>query len=365
MAVGVLALLGLAIVVLPPALADEAGLTPAERVSAENDVRGTLLQALAGVVLALGLYFTARTFQLNRQGQITERYTKAIDQLGEEAKPDVRLGGIYALERIARESERDHGPVMEILTAHVRRRAGFRPGGPRHEEPEIDVQAVLAVLGRREVRGRDEKRLDLSGVDLRRAKFGEGHFEHAILIGAHLEEAHLAHANLRGARLAGANLEGADLEGADLNWTDLAAANLAGSILTRSRLQHAWLKAARLEGAILRSTQLEGANLDRANLAGADLSDANLEGTSLEGGDLQGAVLRGAHLKGAYLEGADLSEADLDQANLERAHLKRADLSRAYLHGANLHGAQVQGANLDGAQLEGAVGLSQPSQVKQ
>src|SRR3954471_6413642 len=31
-----------------------------------------------------------------------------------------RLGGIYALERIARESKRDHWPIMETLTAYVR-----------------------------------------------------------------------------------------------------------------------------------------------------------------------------------------------------------------------------------------------------
>ena len=49
---------------------------------------------------------------LTRQGQITERFTRAIDQLGH-ARTEIRLGGIYALERIARESEEDHWPIME------------------------------------------------------------------------------------------------------------------------------------------------------------------------------------------------------------------------------------------------------------
>ena len=35
----------------------------------------------------------------------------------------IRLGGIYALERIARDSEKDHGPIMEVLTAYVREKA--------------------------------------------------------------------------------------------------------------------------------------------------------------------------------------------------------------------------------------------------
>jgi hypothetical protein len=81
-------------------------------------VRSTLLQAPAGLALAGGLYFTAQTLRLNREGQITDRFTRAIEQLGD-AKVDVRLGGIYALERTAKSSAEDHGPIMEVLTAYA------------------------------------------------------------------------------------------------------------------------------------------------------------------------------------------------------------------------------------------------------
>lgn len=115
--------------VFPPLLANTG--------DSENEVRGTLLQALAGIVLLAGLYLTYRTFDLNRQGQVTDRFTRAIDQLGEESKLDVRLGGIYALERIARDSKRDYGPTMEVLTAFVREHARY----PSTESlSETDVQ---------------------------------------------------------------------------------------------------------------------------------------------------------------------------------------------------------------------------------
>uniref|UniRef100_UPI001177ECCC pentapeptide repeat-containing protein n=1 Tax=Calothrix rhizosoleniae TaxID=888997 RepID=UPI001177ECCC len=51
--------------------------------------------------------------------QITERFSKAIEQLGSE-KIEVRLGAIYTLERIAKDSPKDHWTIMEILTAFVR-----------------------------------------------------------------------------------------------------------------------------------------------------------------------------------------------------------------------------------------------------
>jgi hypothetical protein len=77
----------------------------AQRLKLQNDVRTTGVQLLGGVVLALGAFLTARTIRVIREGQITERFTRAIDHLGS-GELDVRLGGIYALERIARDSRR-------------------------------------------------------------------------------------------------------------------------------------------------------------------------------------------------------------------------------------------------------------------
>ncbi len=50
---------------------------------------------------------------------MTDRYTKAIEQIGS-AKLDVRIGGSYALERVARDSARGHPTIMEVLAAFVR-----------------------------------------------------------------------------------------------------------------------------------------------------------------------------------------------------------------------------------------------------
>ncbi len=72
---------------------------------------------------------TQTTLRLTEQGQITERFTRAIEQLGSD-KLEIRLGGIYALERIAGDSlametspGRDYATIMEVLTAYVRQNA--------------------------------------------------------------------------------------------------------------------------------------------------------------------------------------------------------------------------------------------------
>src|SRR5512144_2911676 len=85
-------------------------------------ITSVALQALGGLALLGGLFFTSRTFRLTREGQLTERYTKAVEQLGHD-KLDVRLGGIYALERLMVDSKRDHPTIVEVLAAFLREHA--------------------------------------------------------------------------------------------------------------------------------------------------------------------------------------------------------------------------------------------------
>ena len=156
--------------------------------AAREAVRTQLLTLGAGVFAAGALIFTARnftlsrrtveltrqTFKLTEQGQVTDRYTKAIEQLGSE-KLDVRIGSIYALERVARDSARDYPTAIEVLAAFIREHSHERwPKGepdsdapPRRIRPRPDVQAAVTVIGRRITRN-DSERIDLTGAVISR-----------------------------------------------------------------------------------------------------------------------------------------------------------------------------------------------------
>jgi uncharacterized protein YjbI with pentapeptide repeats len=300
------------------------------RLKQRNDVRTTLLQGLAGAVVAIGLSLTWRQIRVNQEGQITERFNKAIDHLGSD-KLDLRLGGIYALERIARNSKDDRDTIAEILTAFVRQRSPWPPSQrgqyrddfPIHEQPGLrtraaDIQAALTVLGRGGFTRQGALRLDLAGVDLRKA----------VLYDAHLEGANLGRAHLEGANLGNARLEGA--------------------FLARAHLEGAYLHDVHLKDADLTRADLKGANLHGADLEGANLRHAELKSATFVNADLKGANLRNADLKGANLRGAGLEGVDLDSADLQRADLRGARLSHANLSGAALEGAKLSGARLAG-----------------
>lgn len=163
----VLALLVLALLViwiLPARLTrhPSAGLTAAERLKATNDARAPLVALLVAVGAGGTLVFTALTFRLNSEGHVTDRYSKAVGQLGDEA-PAVRIGGVFALERIGVDSPKDATSIISVLGAFVWQRSKDRR--VPHDKPNEDVKAALSVAGRL-IASTPDVRFDLRGCDL-------------------------------------------------------------------------------------------------------------------------------------------------------------------------------------------------------
>ena len=309
---------GLGIVLIlwlvPQSQAEHVKEDPYQLAKLTDEYRRTLAQILGGVGLLYGLYLAQRrivateenvsvalkTVRVAEEGHITDRFTQAIAQLGDKEMA-IRLGGIYALERIAKDSEKDHGPIMEVLTAYVRENA---PSQGEYAEkaadrPTTDIQAILTVFGRRKTTGPNRRIGGGSaegGVPGRWQTSGKGRGPDSL----------------------------------DLNHTHLAGADLTTADLTTADLNEATLVGAKLAGAILCMAELEGADLRGATLVGADLSMAELEG----------ADLRDADLRDADLRMADLTEADLSGAKLDTAELILAKLTGA----KNLTAEQVRSA---------------------
>lgn len=275
----------LATVFAVPALLVTAEQVPdvATRLELQNSVRTTLLQGIAGLFLISGAYFAWRQLQLGRQqlrqtldtstaqiqlsreGQTTEQFSRAIEQLGHE-RPGVRVGAIYALEQIAKTSAQLRAPIHELLSAHIRFESTWAHHDPatlaameespdNASEPPLlkvrapDVQAAVTVLGRRcELPG---EVIELQSVDLRAAYLGNANLQRAILGRSMLAKADLSRADLSDAWLRRVNFRGA---------------NLTAVVLHR---------------AMLCDSILSGANLSGADLTGADLQQAKCDDTTV------------------------------------------------------------------------------------
>ena len=258
-----------------------------DRLRLQNDARATLLQGLAGGVLLLGAYFTWRQLQLSRQqlthtlqatgaqleatrrqlaiaqeGQLGERFSRAIEHLGSpQDNLDLRLGGIYALEWIATSSPENRRTVARILTAYVRRHAAWTAGPAQRAQISAPSPTPLADLARLEARA----------PDIQAALMVLGRLVHREEdMAAVVDRLQLFDTDLRGAFLVGANLQAALLGGAHLQGASLRDADLRGSFLIYAQLSDVTLHGTDLRGADLRCAQLEGArHLDHADLRGA------------------------------------------------------------------------------------------------
>lgn len=240
--------------------------------------------------------------------QITERFSKAIEQLASE-KIEVRLGGIYTLERIAKDSEKDYWTIMEVLTAFIRENAPLTQKNPKKNQKtfvdeylnnknekgvlqrfgldileiprlRLDIQETLTVIARRNAENDRGKQINLSNVNIAYANLKKANLKGVNLRGSNLTDVDLTDADLTDADLTDAKLANANLRNADLRKAQLVFAELPGAILTGADLRGANLVASDLRGVQPFSTKLDGANLKKAIIDGFLLTMINM--TELE-----------------------------------------------------------------------------------
>lgn len=300
---------------------------------------GTIATIAAGVVLYLN-YKNAedklahekekaqKEAELAESRLITERFSKAVEQLGGE-KMEVRIGGIYALEQIAKDSQKYenldsyHWTVMEILTAFIRERSRIYPQTEQHQEDQIqsvitDVQAALTVIGRRNSSTeKDEQILNLSQTNLSKANLSKFNFQRAILKGSNLQKANLTEANLQEANLIKANLQRTELRKAELQKATLINAELQHTNLTQVDCQNANLHGAYLQNSILVEAKLQNAILSEANLQKVDLTDANFSEANFQHVD-NCIELRNAKLCRTILPDGTICDRDCQELGISK-----------------------------------------------
>ncbi len=258
-----------------------------------------------------GFIFSWWQTSINETAQVTGRFATAVEQLGNDSLA-IKLGGIYALERVANDSEEDYWVIMEVLTTYIKQNHPARICADSsvafREHVPADVKAILAVICRRDPRdleAENGKRIDLQKVDLQRVDMGG-------------EEINLQNALLERAALAWAHFEGANFDNADLH-----GAYLYGAVLNRASFRRADLLVADMRTAKLRRANLGGANLQRT-----DLSKTDLRGANLKYANLKNAILNRTKLQGADLTSArNLSQEQIDKAIVDE-HTKFPDYLR-------------------------------------
>lgn len=280
-----------------------------------NAARSTLITALGALALTSGLAFTARTHNLSRRGQFSDRFRSAVQLLSSD-KLEERLGGIYSLEQLISESAAEHEATVNVLAGFIRSRASViwdesdqpmsgvasRDGEHGPWRSPLDIDAAMTVLGRRPARVErfpiDMTRCDLRGVNFHNASFVKARFKQAwmdevdltetILTGTVLDGALLRRARVEGSKLDKASLRGTQFENAqildsDFSGADIFKTNLTGANVERVAFRNAAMFNPLAEGARFIQLDLRGAQVATSRLeVVGEASDLDLRGASLE-----------------------------------------------------------------------------------
>lgn len=204
---------------------------------------------------------------------------------------EIRLGGLFALERISQVSEREHIAVMETICAYIRENAKSRleieatdDAPAQYAPPRADIQMAVKILGRRgQPRIEQEAaldppyRLDLRGADLAVVDFSGRKFGPAHLSRTSLQGAWLDNTSFVGADFASANMSDAWFEEANLSHARFDEAILNGAWMVGADLTAAALDGAELRKTKMRNTNLQGVEMDSVILEQTDISDANIQ----------------------------------------------------------------------------------------
>lgn len=199
---------------------------------------------------------------------LNRRYQQGAEMLGSGAL-SVRLGGIYALQKLAEEHPKEyHVQILKLLCAFVRHPAvgdleifAKRP----YEAIQVAMEAISSchkhTLRLINIEGNDQSSLDFSGADIQRISLYHGSFyfadmfkanlSHSCLHGVDLHSASSQETNFQYSDLSAANLSDAYLSGANLHSANLSNANLSNTSfsddgddpamgLTQEQLDQAW-----------------------------------------------------------------------------------------------------------------------------
>ena len=234
---------------------------------------GLMLGGVVALIFALWRGWVAeqqsttasRQADIAQQGLLNERYERGAEMLGS-AVLAVRLGGIYALRRLAEEyPQQYHVQVMLLFCAFVRNPvelSGLVESPTIETEPPHSITLLL----------REDVQAILNAISVRTRK-------HIGIEGKARFQLNLSGSDLRGANLTGANLNSApweypnEISKSELlafdRYTDLSGVQLCSAKLVLAELQKASLTGACLCDAWLGRTDLSEANLTDARLHGA------------------------------------------------------------------------------------------------
>ena len=328
-------------------------------------------------------WIAERQVRISQESHYTELFTKAVEQLGAdkvvkvtrpEEAPDigkglvtwveektvrnieVRIGAIYALERVLKESKdlkvSFDEQIVDTLSAYVRENCKYpiKTLGPLENRPlpnEFDGFYEYQDSLREKLFEFRRGEMPANVSDVQAAISALKRYSIGIAFRNSINDSNFI--NLRNV-----NFQGADLSGIILSNADLTSAHLEGSDLSGAVFHGVDFTLAKMEG-----VNLSGATLINSQLCSSDLSCADLNFVKIVNSDLYNSELNYTSLSGSTIVNSNLSDAhfyhaDLSMSTLDASKCYDTWFSSCILNCSRFIGSELIRTNLDNADISGA-----------
>lgn len=250
---------------------------------AENKARSTLLQGIGGAFFFVTAYVGLKQLKvaedsrkLTEDKNVTDRFVKAAEMLADKDRLAVRLAGIYALERIARDSPEDHWTVMQLLISFIEDRAK-ESGKPEFLAKDLTV--ALSVIGKRNIKNDLKLVIGTEHQSIARLLFSFAHLRLAMLASLNFDRASFAYIDLSRSQLSQISFKDASFGFCPISKTQFTEGALSGAVL----------KECNLSGSKFVGTKVNRVRFLKCDLKASVFTDVDLSETVFDGSDLSGA----------------------------------------------------------------------------
>jgi uncharacterized protein YjbI with pentapeptide repeats len=242
---------------------------------AENKARSTLLQGIGGALVFVTAYVALKQLRVAEDKNLTDRFVKAAELLANKEKMAARLGGIYTLERIARDSPEDHWTVIQLLIS-------FIEDQPKGMDTSTvlgkDIHAALNVIGKRNVENdpklvtgsRHVTKIEIRSAKLRHSNLSLLNFDQATFEQVHFSRSQLAVVSFKGASFFGCDFSVTEFLGADFSGAKFHQCNFILSKFSGTKLKGAHFFRCILGEVTFTPADLSEAFFEECNLSGTD-----------------------------------------------------------------------------------------------
>lgn len=316
-----------------------------DRIILENSIYSALIQAISGAFFFVTAYFTYLNIRTSEKKHLSERFTKAVEQLGS-GNTAIIIGGICTLEQIFLDSRTYEKVILSILAEFIKFSSPNIKGNNSSIKPE--VQSAVSTLARC---------LQLSTT----------HSSKEYII--NLDNVNLKNSDLKGFNLSAVSLNDSDLSYASLKMTILNGAsleniNFTASDLSYSKLNNCFISGGNFSSAILDHAELNSLNQINQTIDKVSFRDASLDHTCLNNSILINADFVRAKLSHSKIRNSNLYDANFSEAILSNADLQNSNLSLVKFNAAILENTIFKQADIYRSVFKGAKGLKN-EQIKE